>query len=360
MKSRPKVILEEILHKGESAIDDFIIDREAETLFLDFKRSADNGGGKKLHQNDRTNLARAISGFGNSEGGIIVWGVDCREDEDYADVAQAKFPLIDPQRYRSWLESAVSASTIPPHSEVEHHVILSENGKEGYVITYIPKSNHAPHQVISSGKGHFHYYIRAGSNFVPTPHAVLAGMFGRRSQPHIFHMFTSQSPKVIESPNLQIESIMGIQIANGGQGIASDLFMSLKFLSKPGKNCKIAVQPLDLNNWMVWSFLEVHFTAISNANIRLPPDAQLQPYAITLILAPPFENDLRIEGLCGCGQSPSFKFTIENKSSTLGKLYNGFIAKYKSGTLPDWSEVHEEFDFWNIKEMSELSREAFT
>jgi hypothetical protein len=159
MKSRPKVILEEILHKGESAIDDFIIDREAETLFLDFKRSADNGGGKKLHQNDRTNLARAISGFGNSEGGIIVWGVDCREDEDYADVAQAKFPLIDPQRYRSWLESAVSASTIPPHSEVEHHVILSENGKEGYVITYIPKSNHAPHQVISSGKGHFHYFF---------------------------------------------------------------------------------------------------------------------------------------------------------------------------------------------------------
>jgi len=359
MKSRAKTILEKILNGGESAIDDFISDRESESLFLDFKRSADNGNGKKLHMNDRINLARAISGFGNSEGGVIVWGVECREGVDCADVAQAKFPLVNPQRYRSWLESAVSASTIPPHSNVTHHsIISSSNSQEGYVVTYIPKSNHAPHQVITSGRGNFHYYIRAGSDFVPTPHAVLAGMFGRRPQPFIFHMFTSQPYEFIQSTS-HLKSVMGIQIANGGLGIASDLFMSFKFISIPGKNCRLSVQPLDLTNWLVWSFLDIRFTAISKMDIRLPPDAQLQPLAITMMLAPPFEKDLKIEGLCGCGQSPSFKFIIQNNADTINRLYNDFVRNYSSGTLPDWAGVSEKYDFWNICEMSELSKEAF-
>jgi hypothetical protein len=360
MKTRAKEILKKILEKGESAISDFISDREAECLFLDFKRSADNGNGKKLHQNDRANLAKAISGFGNSEGGIIVWGVDCREGEDYADIAQAKYPIVDPNRYRSWLEGAVSSSTIPPHSGVEHHVILTSEENKGYIITYIPKSNHAPHQVIALGKGNMQYYIRAGSDFVPTPHAVLSGMFGRRPQLNIFHMFTSLFPKIIEPQNTHIKLEIGIQIVNGGQGIASDLFMSLTFLSTPGKNCKLAIQPLDLNNWSVWNILDTKFTAISKENIKLPPEAQLQPYAITLFLAPPFENNLKITGLCGCGQSPSFSFTIENDSTRIENLYNKFLEKSKQGLLPDWSRVHDEFDFWNIQEKAKLSKQMYT
>lgn len=360
MKERAKEILEKIMQNGESAIDAFIFEREAESLFLDFKRSANDGGGKKLHQNDRSNLARSISGFGNSEGGVVIWGVDCREGEDYADVAQAKFPLEDAKRFLSWLEGAVSSATIPSHSGVEHHAILSREGKKGFVITYIPRSNHAPHQVIVSGKGHYDYYIRAGSDFLPAPHAVLSGMFGRRPQPFIFHTFLSQYPQVTEAGIPQIKTTLGVQISNGGLGIASDLFMTLKFLSKPGENCKLGIQTPDLNNWTVWSFLEVHYTAISKDTIRLPPDAQLQPFVVTLILKPPFDSELKIEGLCGCGQSPSFNFTIENNAKAIGQLYDDFLKKHRQGSLPDWTAVHDEFDFWNIREKSELARKAYT
>ena len=48
--------------KGEEAIKDFINDRQSEDLFLDFKRPADNGSKKRLHQNNRQNMAKAISG----------------------------------------------------------------------------------------------------------------------------------------------------------------------------------------------------------------------------------------------------------------------------------------------------------
>lgn len=74
MKNHAEDIFEQIKQNGESEIDKFILDREVENLFLDFKRSATNGAGSKLHRDDRKNLAKAISGFGNSEGGIIVWG----------------------------------------------------------------------------------------------------------------------------------------------------------------------------------------------------------------------------------------------------------------------------------------------
>ena len=78
---RAEDIFNRIVEKGEPAIDDFIVARTSEELFLDFKRSSDNGAGNQLSQDDRNNLAKAISGFGNSESGVIVWGdYSCHPD----------------------------------------------------------------------------------------------------------------------------------------------------------------------------------------------------------------------------------------------------------------------------------------
>ena len=82
---RAEDLFDKILTEKEAAINNFIEEKKAEELFLDFKRSSDNGSGNKLSQNDRNNLAKAISGFGNSEGGMIVWGVDCSQDIDGAE-----------------------------------------------------------------------------------------------------------------------------------------------------------------------------------------------------------------------------------------------------------------------------------
>jgi hypothetical protein len=62
-----------ITARGGEAIDDLIAAQASEELFLDFKRSADDGKGRALHSSDRNNLAKAISGFGNSGGGVVLW-----------------------------------------------------------------------------------------------------------------------------------------------------------------------------------------------------------------------------------------------------------------------------------------------
>ena len=69
---RAEDLLSRIEVGGEMAIDRMIEDRQCEELFLDFKRSADNGSGARLDSTDRNDLAKAISGFGNSEGGVVI------------------------------------------------------------------------------------------------------------------------------------------------------------------------------------------------------------------------------------------------------------------------------------------------
>jgi hypothetical protein len=57
---RAEDLFEQLMRDGEAAIDRLIADRAAEELFLDFKRSADEGKGTKLHDRDRNNLARNL------------------------------------------------------------------------------------------------------------------------------------------------------------------------------------------------------------------------------------------------------------------------------------------------------------
>lgn len=79
--SRAEDIFEKLIYFGEDAIDEFIMSRQTEELFLDFKQAVSDGKSmRSLHPNDRRNLGKAISAFGNSEGGVLVWGVECSRD----------------------------------------------------------------------------------------------------------------------------------------------------------------------------------------------------------------------------------------------------------------------------------------
>jgi hypothetical protein len=178
--SRALDLYERLVAGGEAELDLMIADRVSEELFLDFKASAENGGGSNLSHADREKLAKAISGFGNAEGGVIVWGVECENSMQAGDVASGKMPIQNPTRFKSWLEKAVSGCTLPPHGGVQHRVLMASSGAdEGFVLTLIPMSNRAPHQCIVDKHRH-RYFIRVGSSFDHVPHGVLAGMFGRR------------------------------------------------------------------------------------------------------------------------------------------------------------------------------------
>lgn len=317
-----------IVAEGLPALDGFILTRQSEELFLDFKRSTDNGARHFLNQNDRDALAKGISGFGNSEGGLIVWGVDCSRDSDSADVAHAKVPIENPVRFLSWLEGAVSGCTVPPHPGVRHNVLTIEGSSAGFVITYVPKSELAPHQCVRP----LQYYMRAGSSFQPVPHGVLAGMFGRRPQPNVYAMF---NVTLVDMAKDKVRVQVGFVLRNQGPGIASDLFMNAMTHSKPGPNTDILIDRPDTSNWQGYFSWGMHTSCISKPGIRLPPEAQAQPYSFDFYFSPPFTADLFIEGLCGCGQSPPFRFSLKQSKEKIGEIYDTFVKKYRAGQITE-------------------------
>lgn len=320
--------------EGEAAIDELIATRKSEELFLDFKRSGDDGLGSRLHDSDSKNFSKAISGFANSEGGIIIWGVDCSRSKDGADVASAKIPLQDAAGFASRLESAVSRSTVPPHSGVRNLPVVIPGSVKGFVVSLIPKSNSAPHQTISASQ----YYMRAGSDFVPVPHGVLAGMFGRRPEPSM------RVRKVIPfQADLEGEEIVfdvGIVVYNRGPGIARDIFLTMLGRSMPCAVGSLAFEHLDTKHWIMTQFAGVHMTYLAEHMVRLPPDSYLMPCQLNFRISPPFTSDLHISGTVGCEGGMPFNFVIQNSRENVEHAYKGVQnAKFLNLNLQE--RLHE-------------------
>lgn len=315
---RAEDLLARIAERGETAIDDLIEERKSEELFLDFKRSSDDGSGAHLSGDDRKNLAKAISGFGNSEGGIVIWGVDCRHSKPRGDVAQAKFKISNVKRFKSLLEGAVSGLTMPPHPNVEHTITENEQG-DGFVVTSIPKSYLAPHQSVVEAK----YYMRAGSDFVPTPHGVLAGMFGRRPQPEIFHLWTFAKAKLQD--NAAIVFDVGLILRNRSAAIARDIFVNLT-VRPPGGNSRIGFVPGDSSIWSASVAFDQISQLLSKVHFRLAPEALARAATLHFTLSPPFESGFYIEVTTGCAGSPVKKTSHQMIAVDLRRAYEEFCG----------------------------------
>ena len=72
--SRADEIWAQLESRGSEFVNELIANMASEELYLDFKRSTDENADRRLHDDDRKNLGKAISGFGNSDGGVIIWG----------------------------------------------------------------------------------------------------------------------------------------------------------------------------------------------------------------------------------------------------------------------------------------------
>jgi len=157
------------------AVRSFVTSRRDEDLHLDFKIVGDNA----LNRDDRKSLAVALSGFANSDGGIIVWGVDARPNTDGVDCATALHPVADALLLLNRLNTLAGQSVSPLVDGVRHRVLALENGT-GYCATLTPASDSGPH--MAKG-GEDRYFKRSGSGFYRMEHFDLEDMFGRRRRP---------------------------------------------------------------------------------------------------------------------------------------------------------------------------------
>ena len=330
--SRAEDIFQKLIYFGEDALDEFIINRQTEELFLDFKQAVSDGKNfKTLHKDDRRNLAKAISGFGNSEGGVIIWGVECARDVEIGDVAQAKVKVQNVHRFLSWLENAISGCTIPSHNGVRNHIISTDKDGNGYVATYIPKSEITPLMTTSNST----IYIRSGSNNVPAPYAVIAGMFGKRPQPDIELLIEDKTldilenidedmlyPKTIDNPPEKYVKISFSIIAdNKSNAIAKELYFSSTTESSGGEYNKVRF--IGYNQMDSISSILGHLNLITKPEMRLPPRAKLKFTTMQIILSEFADSDFCINGVIGAENATPKDFRIFMTKNQL----RSFVAK---------------------------------
>jgi hypothetical protein len=223
--SRATDLFERLETGGVAYLRELIAARELESPFLEFKGSRASGG-SQLSGDDNKNLSRAISGFGNSSGGVIVWGVDCRADASGAEQA-TEMPLADAFGFRGKIESAVSRATIPPHAGVRT-LFIGDGGDAtaGFVATLVPQADEGPLRAVVGDQ----YLLRAGSAFMPVPHDVLAGMFGRRPQP-VVHLNVISHPARLDGRPGHLTLAMGLVAVNLGNVIAERPYLSVQYLN---------------------------------------------------------------------------------------------------------------------------------
>jgi hypothetical protein len=146
----------EILAQGESAINEIVADRREEALHLEFKTLSSNSG---LNRDDRKMIAKAICGFANAEGGLLIVGVETTKI-DGVDAAFKIRPTRDLNRVRGLVTAAIPELLSPQHNAISVHSITASSGSdEGYILIEIPPSDDRPHMSISEQR-----YFRRGSD----------------------------------------------------------------------------------------------------------------------------------------------------------------------------------------------------
>lgn len=161
--------------KSERDLRTFLLNKTKEGLYLEFKQKSNSKHGK-LDNDDKKNFAKALSGFANSDGGILIWGIQTRSKDESAKTLK---PINKVDDFIRSLKSFLTSATQPIVDGVLIEKVSKENSNSrGYVKCLIQPSFKAPHRSTDR-----EYYKRSIEGFYRLEHFDLEDMFGRRVRP---------------------------------------------------------------------------------------------------------------------------------------------------------------------------------
>lgn len=153
-----------------------LVGKSVETHFQDFKLMSTDSA--PMQKSDKQNYSEALSGFSNSNGGLIVWGVDCRKDGQGRDVVQRLQAIKNLTGLLSDLND-LQAQSVTPGSAAEHFPISDGIEEDtGFIVSYIPPGEIGSAYMASHGQ---RFMYRSGGSFLPMTQPMVAVKFGKRA-----------------------------------------------------------------------------------------------------------------------------------------------------------------------------------
>lgn len=186
------------LHKkisnGETALADALIGMK-EGFQAEFKQK-EKESQAELSSTDRKNIAKAVCGFANANGGTLIFGVKTKK-RDGLDVIDSIQCLQDAERLRAYVEASIP-ELIDPNVEDVQVFSLKETDGSGVIGIEVPRSENRPH--MSVAKGEKRYYRRFDDGTRAMDHWLVRDAF-----------MASKSAELKIEPSLKMGSVREIE-----------------------------------------------------------------------------------------------------------------------------------------------------
>ncbi len=242
-------------------LKELVNNHEEETNTLEFK-DADALSSARLRSRDKEELMKDISAMANSNGGIIIFGIQETKDKDCRGKADKLTSITDPKLTKEWLEQIISSNITPKIKDIVITKLTVDDGSWFFILD-IPQSNTA-HQAPDKK-----YYKRY--NFISSPMDdwELKDIINRQNKPEIEISLTVQPLVDMFSRPMQTSDIT-ISLTNKGM-------VAAKYI-----NCFVEIQP-ELRSYIISPqfsiFKNKYQTYFENrASVQVVPGTLPAPY----------------------------------------------------------------------------------
>jgi hypothetical protein len=222
-----KLIFQQFANGSIDYIRQNILNKPLEDTWIECKSKSDPTH-PKLDEKDKSNFAKNLSGFANTSGGVLIFGLKATKNSEGFDIVTEEQPIKDLDLFEAALREQEPHIVERAISEIEYKGVYTDEDKtEGILLVYIPESTNPPHRSLKDK----HFYLRAGGSCYPMDLPQIESLVLKNIKPELeidFFIFTNMNI-LTPTQDSNIEFNMDFQIKNIGRAMAKNIFIRLEF-----------------------------------------------------------------------------------------------------------------------------------
>lgn len=221
-----------------SDLEDLIQTGEAEGLFLECK----SPGEPRLTKDQKNQLGVAISGFSNTAGGVLVYGLSTTQHKHTGlDVISQIEEIGLISKLQQQVKNAIPVVTMPPILSTETKIIkrLPRDSK-GVLLVHVPSPTGDPIQATHDNV----FYMRTGDEFRAAPYEIIKRLFSAVDVPDLF---VEVDANLVEQQDDSSWSLP-IGINNRSTAIAEQVLISVEVMNPDAIDLARAAQLQDVSS----------------------------------------------------------------------------------------------------------------
>jgi hypothetical protein len=205
-----------LLNFTEAELTQMILSQVEENLHLDYK----GAGSLALTDGKKKEIAKDISAFANSDGGIVIYGIREFDDDLRRHLPERLDPIDRNNISKEWLEQVINSNIQPKIENLTiHPITLSSSINHVVYVIKIPKSNTA-HQ--ASDKK---YYKRYNFESVAMEDYEIKDIINRLSSPQLSLVLNPE----LTTYNLRVLKFP-VTLNNKSRRLAKDVKLTVIFI----------------------------------------------------------------------------------------------------------------------------------